>query len=194
MRNRQQSVFSTLLALSIALWPAKSWSDVAPFSLDKLSMTHCATEAGVLVLNYKDVETGSPYATDFDKREVSVAISNSRALILKKIGAEVTKRGISLHKTLLVSPPAPAQIKDRHMSPNPARSGNWKVFIENIQYAAQGSAPGFPIKCGTALQFNDFGDSAVAVSECFTYENKHRFLSTLTRVDLEALRCQEDRR
>jgi hypothetical protein len=189
MHNAQLLAYSAVLALSVGLCPIESRSDDASFSLDQLSMTDCTTEAGVLVLKYANIGTDSPYATEFDRRDLSIALSDNRAVLLRKIGAKISRRGISLRTTLLASPPHSSQIKDRRMSPNPARAGKWIIFIEDIQYAAQGTAPGFPIECGTAVRLNDSGVRAVAVSECFTYENKQRFLSTLTQVNPKALHC-----
>ncbi len=189
MHKIRRSIFFASLALSVGLSPIVASSADVDLAFNRLAMSDCATESGILVLKYTGIETGSPYATEFDRREVSVALSDNPALLLRRTGAKRTKRGIFFQTTLLASPPNLAQIKKRRMLPNSVRAGKWRIFTEDIQYAAQGPARGFQIECETAVQLGDSGEKTVAVSECFGYENKQRFLSTLTQIDTKAVDC-----
>lgn len=153
-------------------------------SSDELALSDCVTEDGVRVLKYGEAAPASPYATAFDRREFFIALSDNFDALSKRIGATRAGQSITIKSSQLATPPEVAQIKTRHTPRKPTHEGNWNVFWENIQYAGQGSDMNFPIECGTALRSHPSKQRFIAVSECFAYENKERFLRTLGEINL----------
>jgi len=72
-----------------------------------------------------------------------------------------------------------SQIKWRHVSKEKIKKNGWVIFVEDVQYAAQGQVAGFPIECRTAIHQRLPTGGVVAASECFAYEDRESFLRIL---------------
>jgi hypothetical protein len=193
MRNLFVSSLCFPLAFSVTFHPIVTWGAYVNSSLDNLTMASCATEGGVRVLRYEEGISRSPYASEFDKREFFVAESNNVDVLANRVGIRKTRHGLALRTTLLASAPEPSQIASRDALRKTTASNNWTIFAEHVQYAAQGSVMGFTIECGTAIQLHPSKGKFLAASECFSLENKKRFLATLTKIDSKASECDDGR-
>lgn len=145
-----------------------------------LRQTSCNEQDGVETRKYSGSEPTSPYATEFDRRQVVIAKSADTAKLQQVVGLKVTGQTLKMPRIQLVTPPFEDQISQRKSMSKPERRNGWVIVTERIQYAAQGGRPGFVMDCSTAVHRRK-KDSA-AVAECFPLEERDRFLHTLDSV------------
>jgi hypothetical protein len=147
-----------------------------------LVLSSCSNTDNVLILKYQQNTKTSPYATEFDSRSIFMASSDDENALFRRIGLRKTQRGLLLVSTQLAKVPEPDQINHRKVVKTQTNRGAWIVFFEEMQYASQGQAPGYAMECGTAIRRIATLPNISAVSECFAYENKQRFLQILTEI------------
>lgn len=147
---------------------------------EELQQTECSTKNGLTVTRYLGPAPVSVYATEFDRRSVTVANGENAKLVREAAGLTSNSHGMSMAQIRLVKPPVEDQIIHRIPAKATQRYLQWTVWTEEIQYGTQGGAPGFVIDCATALRSNRHG--ATAVAECFPLEERQRFFHTLKAI------------
>jgi len=145
-----------------------------------LQQTECSTKDGLTVVRYHGPAPSSVYATEFDRRAVTVASGVNARIVREAAGITSGARGMSIGRSRLVKPPVEAQIVHRTTAKKTQKHLHWTILVEEMQYGAQGDAPGFVIDCATALRSNRYG--TIAVAECFPLEERQRFLRTLRAI------------
>lgn len=169
-----------LLAFGFAAVRAGSSSEIclgASLTSENLQISACSSGLGLTRVEYVGSTPPSPYATEFDKRKVVIAQGQDARLVRNAAGIETGPHGASLSRTRLVRPPEEDQLASRKMSRAGSSFEGWTVWVESIQYAAQGAMPGFTMDCATALRTEKV--AATAVAECFALEERQRFFSIL---------------
>lgn len=147
---------------------------------EKLEQAECTTLNNVILVKYLGPIPDSPYATEFDRRKISLARSNEAQNVKTIAGIADSVRGMTLERSNLIQPPLENHIANRTLPKTAQKYRNWNIWIEKIQYGAQGGAQGFAIDCATALNITPQG--AIAVAECYPLEEQRRFLRTLNKI------------
>lgn len=147
---------------------------------EELQRIECSRQQGLTVERYVDQVPSSAYATEFDRRAVTVVHGANAKAVRDVAGISSGIRGMSVGHSHLVKPPLEDQIAHRSMTKATQKHLQWTIWTEQIQYGAQGGAPGYLIDCVTALRSNQHCTTAVA--ECFPFEERQRFLRTLDAV------------
>lgn len=172
-----------LLAIATPVAPAHEITTTCTglaLAAEGLQQTECSSQNGLTVTRYLGTAPRTVYETEFDRRAVTVANGANAKLVREAAGITSGARGMSIVQSRLVKPPVEDQIVHRTPAKETQRHLHWTVWTEQIQYGAQGGAPGFVIDCATALRSNRHGTTAVA--ECFPLEERLRFLRTLESI------------
>lgn len=148
-------------------------------SIEGISRTACEISRSVVIERYLSPEPTSVYASKLDRREVAIAMGKNAESVASAAGLTLGPRSIQV-QTKLLQPPFADQIARRYVNPMKIRYKNWMIAYEEIEYGAQGSAPGFPFECATAIQSTLQAKKIVA--ECFPLEERARFAKTLDAV------------
>jgi hypothetical protein len=138
----------------------------------KLQLVKCYWDKNVLVGRYGGTEVLPLYATDFDDRQVVIAQAKKMKKILEFSFNDVNGNQI------LLAPPFEEQILNREKGKSAYKK--WTLYQEIVQYKAQGGEGGYVMQCTTATQQKNKG--AIAVSECFSLENRIAFFSLLDAI------------
>ena len=146
-----------------------------------LARVSCEERGVGWIEQYRDVAPLSPYATEFDRRNVIVARSADPVFFVEAAGVRGAGRMQSLAQTRLVTPPAVDQLRRRQVTRAVGRHAGWTVYTEHLIYKAQGGARGFVIDCATGLRSG--GKYTTGVAECFAVEERPRFLRMLEAID-----------
>lgn len=147
--------------------------------IDGLSRTACEISRSVMVEHYSGPKPAQPYASEFDRREVAIAIGKKAESVTTVAGIRAGPRAVQIQTSLLY-PPFVDQIAKRYPTPKARRYKRWVIAYEQIEYGAQGSEQGFPLECATAVHSTTRATKIVA--ECFPLEERARFLKTLDAV------------
>ncbi|MNY23149.1 hypothetical protein D3C86_1568000 [compost metagenome] len=124
-----------------------------------------------------------PYASAFDERHLFLGFSGSRESLNSEAGLRVVGERLVLMRTTLGAPLLASQIASRSVLPTRIHSDDWAIYLEAIQYESQQQAVGYPMLCATGVLRNKVKGAYVAVAECFAYEEKTRFLATLSALE-----------
>lgn len=143
-----------------------------------LKNTRCESTNGLTFIQYEGAKTDSPYTTQFDVRSIAIMIGPD-AKSVKAASGFPERAAVGSFRTQLTSPPFKEQIVSRHPEKKMLKYGEWAYVVEHIQYGAQGSARGYVVDCATAHKAAS--GHAVAISECFSIEERSRFLQTLSQ-------------
>lgn len=176
-------IVQVIAGLFVMLAGPATWADEAPRCgspiLFELSLTRvsCEERGAGSVERYRDSAPLSPYATEFDRRNVVVARSADPVFFIEAAGLGGAGKVRNLTQTRLVTPPAVDQLQRRQVAKAVARHAGWTVYTEHLVYKAQGNARGFVIDCATGIRSGR--GKATAVAECFALEERARFLRTL---------------
>ena len=159
-----------------------------PRLLGELTLVTCDTSNDVTVAEYRSKKPSSPYATDLDQRRVSVAISHNSDALMQRAGMKKIGGQLRLESTKLADIPESESILRRKVERKSQKHGKWSIYHEFVQYAAQANAPGYPMKCGTAIIERSESESkdVIIASECHDLSDK-RFTKTLD--DISSSRC-----
>lgn len=147
--------------------------------IDGLSRTACEISQSVMVERYSGPKPAHPYASEFDRRKVAIAIGKKAESVTTVAGIRAGPRAVQVQTSLLY-PPLVDQVAKRYPTPKARRYKRWVIGYEQIEYGAQGSAQGFPLECATAVHSTTQATKIVA--ECFPLEERARFLKTLDAV------------
>ena len=147
---------------------------------DTLAMTEYAQKNQVTLVTYREPSSFSSYATELDQRSVVVGYGLNLKQVKEAAGVLSNNGKDYLSRTLLTAPPMTEAIESRKPTRSSTNRGPWVVFFEQIQYGAEGGGQGYVIDCGTALKTEE--GTAIAVAECFSLENRQRFLNTLDQI------------
>ena len=166
---------------ALATWSTGAHSCDSRLLLDPtLKPIRCEEPTGGRIERYRAAALPSPYATEFDRRDVTVAYTADPVFLTHVTGIRGTGPTRSLTKTLLVTPPVSDQVGQRRVARGAKRHGGWFIFTERLAYQGQGGRLGFVIDCATALRMKDRNTTAVA--ECFAVEEMPRFLHMLDAI------------
>ena len=147
---------------------------------DTLAITECAQKNQVTLVTYREPSSLSPYATALDQRSVVVGYGPDMKQVKEAAGILSNNGSDYLSRTLLTAPPMAEAVESRKPTSSSTNRGRWVVFFEQIQYGAEGGGQGYVIDCGTALK--TVQATAIAVAECFSLEDRQRFLNTLDQI------------
>jgi hypothetical protein len=147
--------------------------------MDGLGRATCEIFQSVKIERYFGPMPASPYANNFDRREVAIALGENAETVREITGAK-TKAGTAHLQASFFQPPFSDQIFKRHSISKPSRYKHWAIAYEHIEYAAQGSSRGFVLECATAIHFPT--RTMKIVAECFPWEERVRFSRTLDAV------------
>ena len=145
-----------------------------------LQQAECSIQWGLTVERYMDSVPLSAYATEFDRRSVTVVHGANAKAVSDAAGVAGGSRAMDNGRSRLVKPPIEDQIAHRISAKSTQKYLQWTIWMERIQYRAQGGSLGYVIDCATALRSNQHCTTAVA--ECFPLEEQQRFLRTLDAV------------
>lgn len=148
--------------------------------LYSLSRTACENSRSVTIERYSSPKPASPYASDFDRREVVIASGKTVESIRAVAGIRVGPSARQV-QTDLLHPPFADQIGKRYPLPKTSRYRHWVISYEQIEYGAQSSAQGFPLECATAIRSTTRATKIVA--ECSPLGERARFSKTLDAVE-----------
>ena len=147
-------------------------------NLTDLRQTNCSVNNDVSIIEYQTSKSSSPYATDFDRRLVKIALGTNIYIVRtltrfneKKSNFDVT------HDNTFIQAPNPDQIDEEKTILQKTKFQGWSLKSEQIQYRTQGGAQGFLIDCVTAIKAQ--GHHVSAVGECFPVEERQKFLQVL---------------
>lgn len=146
------------------------------FGLDRVA---CEVSQSVAIERYSGQKLASPYASEFDQREVVVAWGG-KAEFVEAVAGIKSDPGAIQRQTGLLQPPFADQIVRRYLFKKASRYNQWVIVYEQIEYAAQGAAQKFFLECATAIRSSTQATKVVA--ECFSLEERRRFLKTLDAV------------
>lgn len=147
--------------------------------IDGLSRTACEISRSVTIERYSSPKPASPYASEFDRREVAIALGKKAGSVTAVAGIKAGANAVQV-QTSLLPPPFVDQIAKRYPTPKARRYKHWVIAYEQIEYAAQGTAQGFPLECATAIHSTTQVTKIVA--ECFPLGERARFSKTLDAV------------
>lgn len=163
-------------------WSAEPQPCGSPLLHDQtLTQIRCEERGTGRIEHYQDAAPPSPYATEFDRRNVAVARSADPSFFVETAGLRGRGSAQTLTQTLLVTPPAVDQLRQRRVAQMVKRYRGWVVNIEHLAYKAEGDKPGFVFNCATAMRSGV--QNTTALAECFGVEEMPRFLRTLEATD-----------
>ena len=142
---------------------------------DGLHRETCQLLGSVTIERYRGEKKSSPYATDFDRRELVVADGIISMAGLAKI-VSPDNASSSFNSFDLLQPPMTDQIF--RVSRLPLRMfQTWAISADIVRYKTQGDVPGFDLTC--ALAKRTVYTKSTAVMECFPSEGRANFYSVL---------------
>jgi len=136
---------------------------------------------GVFLSTYIDSKPASPYATEFDQRKVVIAYSANDSSLIAMAGIPIQGEDARGYRTQLSPLPESDQAIRRIPELKVQNHLGWRIYIERVEYGAQGGGIGYAVDCATALKAIA-QKKMTAVSECFALEHRQRFMETLTLV------------
>lgn len=148
-------------------------------SVNELRRTACQKSASVSIETYLSPKSSSPYATVFDQRELAVAYGTDEFAVKAAVGA-TNRRRPRIRESRILQPPRADQVSTIELSQKNQKYGAWTVSTEQVEYGNQGGKPGFALTCATAIRSTL--KATVAISECFPFEEKDRFVNALRSV------------
>lgn len=137
-----------------------------------LSLTQCDREGRVAIARFRNQSLSSPYATEFDNRNVvvgSAELDGGESELERSLRAKVTK---------LIGPPQIGAIAKREK--RITKYGEWSILKEVVQYEMQGGAPGYVMQCMVATAKRR--KQLTVVGECLPLEEEDRFLALVSSV------------
>lgn len=139
--------------------------------------SECSSRDGVTISTFLGPAALSPYATEFDRRTFVVARGQDAMAVRNVAGLIEVPRGTVKTQITLAQPPLQDQITRRDAKRVASSHRQWVVRSESVQYTAQGGVPGYVVECATAIRSKRL--ETVAAAECFSLEERKRFLRTL---------------
>jgi hypothetical protein len=177
--------FSRMLVLSVGLHTLvaaqTSVECVNPplLAAKEINRSSCRLLVGTTVERYLENKPTSAYATEFDRRELAVAYGKNSARVKAVAGIDGDVKN-SLVESQFLEPPFVNLISKVFPMKRFRRRGNWVIYAVQIEYGAQGGAPGFPLCCSTALRSSN--KKTIVIAECFPLEERERFYQTLDSI------------
>lgn len=144
--------------------------------IEGLSRTACEISQSVIIESYSSPRPTSPYASEFDWRNVAIASGKKSNAVMAVAGIKSGPAATRI-QTGLLRPPLPDRIAKRYLIPKASRYGHWVIAYEQVEYGAQGSIPGFAMECATAIR--SFKQEIKVVAECFPFGGRVRFSKAL---------------
>lgn len=145
-------------------------------AINGLKRTGCQNLGSGTVERYLSDKSLSPYASEFDQRDLTVAHGKDLKAVMTAVGIDSRSITSSTGSPLLHLPMAD-KVSRVGLNKRNFRYRSWNVSTERIEYGAQGGAPGFQITCAVAVRSTK--ERAVVFTECFPLEEKNRFIRTL---------------
>ncbi|RZL65361.1 MAG: hypothetical protein EOP81_04740 [Variovorax sp.] len=148
-------------------------------SVNELRRTACRKLESISIEVYLSPKPPSPYATEFDQRELAIAYGRDEVAVKAAVGATKEMRA-RIRQSRILQPPRAAQVSAIELSQRTQKYGAWTVSTEEVQYGTQGGGAGFALNCATAIRSTR--KATVAVSECFPFEGKDRFVDAFSSI------------
>jgi len=162
-----------------ALGSASECSTPPVVIVSGLDRNACQILGSVVVERYLGAKSSSPYANEFDRRDLTVVQGKDPMAVIATVGIDRRLNDFPKNPQFLHSP-----MKDQVLKVGAERKRfkhrSWSVLTEIFDYGAQGGVPGFPLACAVALHSAPM--RTIVVTECFPLEGRPLFINALDSV------------